>query len=444
MKKIAVIILIGIMIFGGVPSIVISLENFEQCSYINEFDMLIIAPDIFSLSLQPLIDHKNIVGIHTILVTTEDIYEEQIGRDKAEKIKYFIKESYDRYNISYVFLIGTIDLVPMRISEVKWYGPNNESLIVSDIITDLYYADIYDEQKNFCSWDTNENNEFGEAMFYTVDEGDAGFTIDDVDLYPDVGVGRVLCANIRQVENIVEKIISYEQLDANQDWFHNMLLIGGDQYVQSPEWDPDKLMEGEIVIDQISEIMSSFNHIKLCTSDGSFSVRNFNKNINNGVGFIAYSGHGFEYGLGLHLPEDEDFLSYFTPFLFGLRNFDKYPIVYLHACLTTKTDYSFLGISLPCFSWSLVKKSDSGAIAVIGSTRSGYSYTTENGAQEGGSRLMVEFFDHFTPGSIVSNVFNDAQKDYLDHVWDDVDDCITIEEYILIGDPSLKIGGYSS
>ena len=55
---------------------------------------------------------------------------------------------------------------------------------------------------------------------------------------------------------------------------------------------------------------------------------------------------------------------------------------------------------------------------------------------------MVEFFNHCKSGSILSDVFNNAKKDYLNQVWDDVDDCITIEEYNLIGDPSLRIGGY--
>jgi hypothetical protein len=442
MKKIVLTIIIGILVISSFGACGLSLKNPSKLKFIDEYDMVIIAPDMFSNALQPLITHKDTVGIKSFLKTTEEIYNEYSGRDRCEMIKYFIKETYETNNISYVFLIGAIDLLPMRIAKIKWYGSDNESLIVSDIITDMYYADIYDGQKNFCSWDTNNNNEFGEAIFYTVDEGDAGFTIDEVDLYPDIGIGRVLCKNIRQIKNIVEKIISYENNDINKNWFQNMLLIGGDQYVQSPKWDPYKLMEGEIVINQISEIMSSFNHIKLCTSDGSFSVKNFNNEINKGIGFIAYSGHGFEYGLGLHPPEDEEFIMYYTPFLFGLRNEDKYPIVYLHACLTAKTDFSFLGMRLPCFAWSMVKKPQSGAIAVIGSTRTGFSYTTEIGAQEGGSRLMVEFFKHCKPGSILSEVFNDAKKDYLNQVWDDVDDCITIEEYNLIGDPSLRIGGY--
>ena len=81
-----------------------------------------------------------------------------------------------------------------------------------------------------------------------------------------------------------------------------------------------------------------------------------------------------------------------------------------------------------------------GAIAAIGSTRTGYSYTNEDeGAIEGGSRLIVEFFKAYESGIIISDMFTKAQNEYLQNVWHDA---ITIEEYNLIGDPSLKIGGY--
>ena len=53
------------------------------------------------------------------------------GRDVAERIKYFIKNSLDTWNIKYVLLIGGIDKLPIR---ETWLG----ELVVP---TDLYYAD---------------------------------------------------------------------------------------------------------------------------------------------------------------------------------------------------------------------------------------------------------------------------------------------------------------
>ena len=57
------------------------------------YNLVIIAPKVFANALQPLIDHKNSLGVSTYLKTTEDIYTEYQGVDKPEQIKYFIKDA---------------------------------------------------------------------------------------------------------------------------------------------------------------------------------------------------------------------------------------------------------------------------------------------------------------------------------------------------------------
>jgi len=51
-----------------------------------------------------------------------------------------------------------------------------------DVLTDLYYADIYDEFGDFCSWDENNNGRYGE----TYHEHHQTYDLDGVDLFPDV------------------------------------------------------------------------------------------------------------------------------------------------------------------------------------------------------------------------------------------------------------------
>jgi len=61
------------------------------------YDLLIIAPSRFTKHLEPLVDHKNNHGMSTTLVTLAKVYDEEFwGRDKAEKIKYFIKDAIKR------------------------------------------------------------------------------------------------------------------------------------------------------------------------------------------------------------------------------------------------------------------------------------------------------------------------------------------------------------
>ena len=68
--------------------------------------MVIIAPDMFSGSIQPLITHKNSHGVNTFLKTTEEIYTEYDGSDDAEEIKLFIRDAIETNNIKYVLLFG--------------------------------------------------------------------------------------------------------------------------------------------------------------------------------------------------------------------------------------------------------------------------------------------------------------------------------------------------
>ncbi|MBU0497397.1 MAG: hypothetical protein KKC68_08415, partial [Candidatus Thermoplasmatota archaeon] len=74
----------------------------------NTYDLLIITPSLFAYHLKPLVQHKNKIGVKTILITLKDVYDKMYwyGRDEQEKIKYYIKTAYDEWNISYVLLVG--------------------------------------------------------------------------------------------------------------------------------------------------------------------------------------------------------------------------------------------------------------------------------------------------------------------------------------------------
>ncbi|GAG34549.1 unnamed protein product, partial [marine sediment metagenome] len=182
----------------------ISYEKPEIVSFeSNIYDLAIITPSEFSENLIPLVDHKNNFSVQTNLTTVEYINDTFPGRDTAEKIKYFIKYAIEEWGISYVLLIGDINKLPIRVAySIPW---------ADDLLTDLYYADIYNETFDFCSWDANDNDRFGEGEF------ESGFppkmnNIDEVDLYPDVYIGRLPCTYEEEVDIVVDKIITYEYM----------------------------------------------------------------------------------------------------------------------------------------------------------------------------------------------------------------------------------------
>ena len=90
MKNIPPIVIIGILFLSGIGASTFSISKINTISTsVDSYDMVIIAPDQFSSSIQPLITHKNSHDVKTILKTTEDIYKQYTGRDDAEKVKYF-------------------------------------------------------------------------------------------------------------------------------------------------------------------------------------------------------------------------------------------------------------------------------------------------------------------------------------------------------------------
>jgi hypothetical protein len=439
------------------------------------YDLVIIAPTEYSEALQPLVDHKNSFGINTTIKTTESIFSEFEGYDDTEKIKYFIKDAIENWGVKYVLLVGSVDKLPIRTTWIvmRWY---NHYWNVS-ILTELYYADIYDEFGDFCSWDSDGDGKYGEVFINSPGDNDT------VDLYPDVHIGRLACSNIEEVNIVVDKIIYYETNTFGQSWFNNILLLGGDTF---PHWNGN---EGEILNLMIEEIMSDFNPTKLWCSTLTFWWWTINREINEGAGFVDYSGHGVEDAMGTHPPNSDLWLMYKNKHLDGLYNSEKLPIVFFDACLTAKLDYnkseanvyktskifnSFLlnfllnsfsrilksildrntvkpsqmdfesndiitesrdGSDLvPCFAWNWIRKSDGGAIANIGATRTAFG-----GFDSGAGKMSLEFFSTYESCETIGEMWSNTQIGYnMDVPWD----YFTLEEFILLGDPSLKIGGY--
>ncbi|RLF33304.1 MAG: peptidase C25 [Thermoplasmata archaeon] len=217
------------------------------------YDLVVVAPKIFEKYLQRLVDHKNHVGVKTFLKTTEDIYNEYRGRDKPEKIKYFIKDAIEKYNIKYVLLVGGLKSQfyakprdDCNQGSKGWYLPvrytnlydnpkfplDGEVLHDPGVLSDLYYADIYESGGNFSSWDPNCDGVFAAW-------GKPGVSDDlGIDLLPDVCVGRLPCRNVNEVKTVVDKIINYESTPVHDtDWFNKVTVVSGDGFIDQQDLD---------------------------------------------------------------------------------------------------------------------------------------------------------------------------------------------------------------
>lgn len=423
-------------------------------------DLLIITADEFANLLKPLKCHKEKYGVRTSIVTLSYIYDNiWYGYDKPEKIKYFIKQAIEEAGIKYVMLVGDYRKIPIRYV----YNDEPRGFLEPCFISELYYADIYDSEGNFSSWDTDGNGIYGQ---WVGDEAQDK----DIDLRPDVYVGRLACRNKLEVRIMVNKIITYETTTYDSDWFNRIIVAGGDTYPDGHYEFPTPEMEGEESCELILENMSDFEPIRLYTSNGNFSgPEDMINAVNNGAGFMSLDGHASPIVWATHAPNN-------TAFIYGLkfdnmwllRNKNKMPVVVAGACHNGQFDIGLenilkLGFNkkalngglyfIECWGWKLTSKFGGGAIATIANTGLGMTKEDKSSQEGAGDYMDKQFF--YVYGHDISDILGEiwgiSLNRYLDKYpidwntpagWDFSYDAKTVQEWVLFGDPSLKIGGY--
>ena len=437
----------------------------NEISYTNEdsgYKLLIITPSNYVRSLQPLVIHKNEVNMTAKLVTLNEVYKQigSMGRDNPEKIKYYIKYAIETWGIKYVLLVGDFRQMPIRYcnNSDMWPGYPEPSFI-----SELYYADIYDKNGNFSSWDTNGNGVYGEWLGSEAQDK-------NIDLYPDVYVGRLACSNNLEVQVMVNKIITYENTANNKEWFNRMVVVAGDTYPPGYYNFSTAPFEGEENTQTALNYMSGFEAIKLWTSLGTLTgPKDVINAIDNGCGFLFFEGHGNPMSWATHPPNDEhnwtNGLS--TADMGNLKNKDMYPICVVGGCHNSEFDVAltnllkdpkhayYYGTWAPeCWSWKLTRIIGGGSIATIGNTALGMSKEDKNSRQGAGDFMDVQlFYEYGVNGTrILGDAWGHAITNYLNKYpinWstpsakDYAIDAKTVQEWALFGDPSLRIGGYA-
>lgn len=145
-----------------------------------------------------------------------------------------------------------------------------------------------------------------------------------------------------------------------------------------------------------------------------------------------------------------------------LKNTNKLPVVIVGGCHNSQFNVSMIpglldlrnkkntwchGVAVPeCFSWYLVKLPKTGAIASIGNTGLGYGVLGEDCTREGlDGGIGIEFFEqYFQKGiHILGETIKETQISYISQFdIDNLDHAKSLVQWVLLGDPSLMVGGY--
>jgi hypothetical protein len=282
----------------------------------NPVQLLIIAPKEFLPVLISLKEFKNNSGVTTELISLEAVCDVFVGRDDAEKVKRCLEHWVRLSGTRYALLVGDNSRFPVRYTKQDSKEPTMYYTSYSP--TDLYYGDLFERDGSFDDWDRNRNGYFGEL------QGNATtgpLNIDDIDLRPDIAVGRVPAHTVDEVQLYVRKIIRYES-SMPQPWAREALLIA------TTDWVPDACKTQEAIASQylqgyqIHRLYSQGNPCNVTTPPSTAEIMRF---INQGVGLVSYFGHGSQQGWSYFGLND----------MAALDNPSRLPVVFASACDTS-------------------------------------------------------------------------------------------------------------
>ena len=450
----------------------------EQVVSLNDvYDLVIIAPGKFSSALAPLVTHKNDMGLNTTIVTLEEIYTDVHftvdGRDEAEQIKYFMMHAFEEWGAIYYMFVGGRTggfkeekwLMPVRYTHLEDNSDENRFL------TDLYFADLYkwdndSQELVFDDWDSNGNGVFGEwPNFGSMDE--------DIDMYPDVYVGRLACIHSLDVRLLVNQIIKYETAGHGTDWINQYVGVAGDTYPDHG----DPYYEGELANNASFNLIEDMGYTAdyLWTSTGAFKGKeDVLARISEGCGILHFSGHGSHWSWATHPPQlESNWTSGPNAFdMRDLRNKEKQPVVLVGGCHNAQFNTSITNMILgflqdgfayfgtnpagrfwyrewipKCWSWSMASRLLGGCIAIMANSGYGYGIPGEDCLTGRGRFMEIMFFQSYKDGFTTLGKTHATSLEYYMDVYEPFTDRIDtkiVQQWVLLGDPSLKIGGYPS
>lgn len=247
-------------------------------------DLLVLSPIEFVAALEPLRRHKTRTGMTTEIVSLESVLGTYPGRDEAEKVKRCLADKVSREGVHYAMLVGDGDRFPMRFTVTDRERP--EAFNTAFYSADLYYADLFEPDGSFETWDYTGDGYFGELHGESLTDR---VDVDRVDLRPDVAVGRVPASSVADVERYVAKVIAYELGAYGKPWPRRALLLAADWPTADAACRTQERVAASLTGYQVQKAYLVGNPCVATPAPGPGLV---NQALGNGVGFVAYVGHG--------------------------------------------------------------------------------------------------------------------------------------------------------
>ncbi len=304
-----------------------------------DVDYVIITSAAFEDEFQTLVDHKISKGLTAEVVTLMTI-SDYSGIDTQERIRNFIIDAKATWGTKWILLGGDTDIIPPRLA----YSMRE------NIPTDLYYSDLDG------TWNADGDSIYGERR-------------DNIDLYPDVFVGRAPVNTITEAGTFVSKTIAYE---LGPSGYETTALFMA-EYL-------DENTDGGIAKNMIDSesIPDTFTVTKLYESLENLNYNSAMAELNEGYGIINHIGHANYNVLGIGQS------ALYNTNMDSLTNSPKNSIFYSIGCWSNALDRDSIAEHF-------VLNQNGGGIAYIGNSRYGW-YSPGSPGYGTSERYDREFF----------------------------------------------------
>lgn len=376
---------------------------------------LIVTNEEMAPEFQRLADHKNAMGIATLVVTREFIAANfRNGADIQETIRMFIKDAYAKWGTEYVLLGGDTDVLPARMIKNTFYPAVGHT----EIPVDLYFAAL----------DGNWNAD-GDAFYGQPEQSpEPG---DEVDFAEEVYIGRATVSTFEAATVFVNKTISYESTPAGTPWPSRVLyaseVLFPDEYHPGDNIILDGAQFSHQMVDELVDPCTDMEFTRMYETDALFPREApLTKNalvdsLNTGhYGIFNQIGHGFYFNMSVG---DGNFMTFDAD---ALTNGDNLFALFSLNCASCAFDYS-------CLMERFLQNPNGGSVVSIGSARAAFPNTSNNYQQE--------FFDNLYCGgeNRVGRLVALSRLPFLPNTVYNYVDRWTFENYTLLGDPTLAL-----
>ncbi len=304
-------------------------------------DILIVAPNEFKTPINQLVEHKRAMGWKCEFMSLETLRSME-GADDAERVKKALFLFYQKLGLQYVFIVGDSDKFPVRYSAQSADAPLGKPKVYEFTASDLYYADLEHHgdvdfghpDGSFSSWN-NSQGDYYDSLYWAQIHKENEVNYDQIDMVPEIAVGRLPASNVTEVQNYVEKVIAYERFPHGNK---RSIIVGRDADIDS-----------RVFTEKVADIFTNaglFNN--KIYSDDIEQIGDFCQdlefpnvvwaNMEFGAIFFALSAHGSPNGWSFFNDSD----------VYALNPTDGLPVMFLSSCdvgrFTVKSDSIYLDI----------------------------------------------------------------------------------------------------